>query len=287
MFVTGELPDPLPPRCAAILQNADNRSVLRVSADDWDELDGVLADLRDASRSGAVEIFTLAAIHGGRSRPRPALIPDAKGNEVNYRIETTESRRLSERLRRVLPAGDTRTVTYYPPYPLALARGEGCHVWDIDGNVFVDLLNNYTSLVHGHAHPADRRGGHRTGPARHRLPGARRAPGRPRRADRRAREIRRPGPVHELGKRSGPDGGQGRPGPHRPRRDREGDRGLPRLVGAGSDDVRRRRGRRSRVRPRDRAHGAVQRPRRARARDVGARASGSPRCSSSRSSARA
>ena len=72
---------------------------------------------------------------------------------MNYRIETTESRRLSERLRRVLPAGDTRTVTYYPPYPLALARGAGCHVWDIDGNVFVDLLNNYTSLVHGHAHP--------------------------------------------------------------------------------------------------------------------------------------
>lgn len=72
---------------------------------------------------------------------------------MNYRIETTESRKLSERLRRVLPAGDTRTVTYYPPYPLALARGEGCHVWDLDGNRFTDLLNNYTSLVHGHAHP--------------------------------------------------------------------------------------------------------------------------------------
>lgn len=65
VFVTGELPDPLPPRCAAILQNADNRSVLRVSADDWDELDGVLADLRDASRSGAVEIFTLQQFTAG------------------------------------------------------------------------------------------------------------------------------------------------------------------------------------------------------------------------------
>jgi glutamate-1-semialdehyde 2,1-aminomutase len=72
---------------------------------------------------------------------------------VNYRIQTTESRKLSERLRRVLPAGDTRTVTYYPPYPLALARGQGCHVWDLDGNRFIDLLNNYTSLIHGHAHP--------------------------------------------------------------------------------------------------------------------------------------
>jgi glutamate-1-semialdehyde 2,1-aminomutase len=72
---------------------------------------------------------------------------------VNYRIDTTESRKLSERLRRVLPAGDTRSVTYYPPYPLALARGEGSSVWDVDGNRFIDLLNNYTSLVHGHAHP--------------------------------------------------------------------------------------------------------------------------------------
>ena len=44
-------------------------------------------------------------------------------------------------------------MTYYPPYPLALARGQGCHVWDVDGNRFTDLLNNYTSLVHGHAHP--------------------------------------------------------------------------------------------------------------------------------------
>lgn len=72
---------------------------------------------------------------------------------MDYRIPTTNSRKLSERLRRVLPAGDTRSVTYYPPYPLALARGEGCHVWDVDGNRFIDLLNNYTSLVHGHAHP--------------------------------------------------------------------------------------------------------------------------------------
>jgi glutamate-1-semialdehyde 2,1-aminomutase len=72
---------------------------------------------------------------------------------VSYRIDTTKSRELSERLRRVLPAGDTRSVTYYPPYPLALARGAGHHVWDVDGNRFIDLLNNYTSLVHGHCHP--------------------------------------------------------------------------------------------------------------------------------------
>jgi glutamate-1-semialdehyde 2,1-aminomutase len=69
------------------------------------------------------------------------------------RLETTRSREIADRLRRVLPGGDTRSVTYYPPYPLALVRGEGCRVVDADGNSFVDLLNNYTALVHGHAHP--------------------------------------------------------------------------------------------------------------------------------------
>ncbi|MEO7962611.1 MAG: aminotransferase class III-fold pyridoxal phosphate-dependent enzyme, partial [Gemmatimonadaceae bacterium] len=27
------------------------------------------------------------------------------------------------------------------------------HMWDVDGNSYVDFLGNYTSLIHGHAHP--------------------------------------------------------------------------------------------------------------------------------------
>jgi hypothetical protein len=65
VFVAGELPDPLPARCAAIAETGDDRSVLRVCADDWEELDGVLTDLRDASRSDAVEIFTLQQFTAG------------------------------------------------------------------------------------------------------------------------------------------------------------------------------------------------------------------------------
>lgn len=65
VFVAGELPGPLPPRCVAIAATGDDRVVLRIGADDWDELDGVLADLRDASRSGAVEIFTLQQFTAG------------------------------------------------------------------------------------------------------------------------------------------------------------------------------------------------------------------------------
>jgi glutamate-1-semialdehyde 2,1-aminomutase len=51
---------------------------------------------------------------------------------------------------RYLPGGETRSVTLYQPYPLVLAEGHGALVRDVDGNEYVDVLNNYTSLVHGH-----------------------------------------------------------------------------------------------------------------------------------------
>jgi glutamate-1-semialdehyde 2,1-aminomutase len=66
---------------------------------------------------------------------------------------TRGSRAFSARARRVLPGGDTRTSTYYAPYPAYMERGEGCHVYDCDGNRYLDLLNNYSALIHGHAHP--------------------------------------------------------------------------------------------------------------------------------------
>jgi glutamate-1-semialdehyde 2,1-aminomutase len=73
--------------------------------------------------------------------------------EEQFRKRTAKSADLAERAERVMPGGDTRTTTYHRPYPLAIARGEGPFLWDVDGNRYVDLLGNYTSLVHGHAYP--------------------------------------------------------------------------------------------------------------------------------------
>src|SRR5258708_9519528 len=52
-----------------------------------------------------------------------------------------------------LPGGNTRTTVFMKPYPIYAARGEGCFVWDLDGNVYIDCINNFTSQIHGHAHP--------------------------------------------------------------------------------------------------------------------------------------
>ena len=68
-------------------------------------------------------------------------------------MEHQKSLELFERLAKVMPGANTRTVTHYDPFPVCIDHGEGCRLYDVDGNSYIDLLNNYTPLVHGHAHP--------------------------------------------------------------------------------------------------------------------------------------
>jgi glutamate-1-semialdehyde 2,1-aminomutase len=56
-----------------------------------------------------------------------------------------------------LPGGNTRSAIYVDPFPLTMARGEGAHLWDIDGREYVDFLSEFTAGVFGHSHPAIRR----------------------------------------------------------------------------------------------------------------------------------
>ena len=73
---------------------------------------------------------------------------------ADFRASSPRSAALHEMARRVMPGGDTRTVAFHAPYPLVIERGEGWRIQDADGRLYIDLLNNYTSLIHGHGHPA-------------------------------------------------------------------------------------------------------------------------------------
>jgi glutamate-1-semialdehyde 2,1-aminomutase len=70
-----------------------------------------------------------------------------------YSRRTPASRALHARAQQVMPGGDTRTGTFYLPYPTFMERGEGSELVDVDGNRYVDFLGNFTSLLHGHAEP--------------------------------------------------------------------------------------------------------------------------------------
>ncbi|MDE0140769.1 MAG: aspartate aminotransferase family protein [Caldilineaceae bacterium] len=84
---------------------------------------------------------------------------NADQNAVDTIIETFKQRTQGSgewdaRAKNSLPGGDSRASSYYTPYPAYMVRGEGCYLYDLDENRYIDFLNNYTSLIHGHAHPA-------------------------------------------------------------------------------------------------------------------------------------
>ncbi len=64
----------------------------------------------------------------------------------------SRSAALFQRAQHVMPGGNTRLQVHFPPHSLYLAAGKGCRVDDVDGNSYIDFINNYMTLIHGHAH---------------------------------------------------------------------------------------------------------------------------------------
>lgn len=75
--------------------------------------------------------------------------PQSDGLDPQLRVADSIYSRALEHL----PGGNSRTTVFVAPRPPYAARGSGCTVVDADGNELLDLLNNYTSLIHGHARP--------------------------------------------------------------------------------------------------------------------------------------
>lgn len=58
--------------------------------------------------------------------------------------------------KKVLPGGVNSPVRAFKSVglnPVYIERGEGCHVYDIDGNSYIDYVGSWGPLIVGHAHP--------------------------------------------------------------------------------------------------------------------------------------
>ena len=71
--------------------------------------------------------------------------------EARYRRASPRSHALFEQ-GRAYTAGAAKGAYYYPPYPLTMARGKDCYLWDVDGRSYVDCANHHTAQVLGHGH---------------------------------------------------------------------------------------------------------------------------------------
>jgi glutamate-1-semialdehyde 2,1-aminomutase len=81
--------------------------------------------------------------------------PHLVGEQIKeYQEMMPESENLFSEAQKYLPGGTTRTLHFIDPYPIFIDRGEGCYLFDVDGNSRIDFFNNATSLILGHCHPA-------------------------------------------------------------------------------------------------------------------------------------
>ena len=66
-------------------------------------------------------------------------------------MRTRRSQDLYDRARGLLPGGVSSPVRAYSPYPIYFQRGKGSHVWDVDGNEYIDYCMGFGPLILGHA----------------------------------------------------------------------------------------------------------------------------------------
>jgi glutamate-1-semialdehyde 2,1-aminomutase len=71
-------------------------------------------------------------------------------------VRNEKSRSLFERAQSLMPGGVNSPVRAFKAVggtPFFVARGEGCYLWDVDGNRFIDFVCSWGPLILGHAHP--------------------------------------------------------------------------------------------------------------------------------------
>jgi glutamate-1-semialdehyde 2,1-aminomutase len=70
--------------------------------------------------------------------------------------KTEQSRQLQKRAEQLIPGGVNSPVRAFRSVgcdPLYIVRGQGSHIWDADGNEYVDYMGSWGPLILGHAAP--------------------------------------------------------------------------------------------------------------------------------------
>ncbi len=70
--------------------------------------------------------------------------------------KTEKSRQLQKRAEQMIPGGVNSPVRAFAAVggdPLFIVRGQGSHIWDVDGNEYIDYVGSWGPLILGHAAP--------------------------------------------------------------------------------------------------------------------------------------
>lgn len=90
----------------------------------------------------------------GQARSEAATLGEAlAAAAAAFAARNPRSAQQYERAAEVMPGGNTRSVLFYEPFPLAMAKGEGCRLWDADGHEYLDFIAEFSAGIYGHSHP--------------------------------------------------------------------------------------------------------------------------------------
>jgi len=97
---------------------------------------------------------TVASTKPGVSDELLARARQIGEQEMARLLERTKaSASLYERAVRLLPFGVVSSFQKMQPYPIYVTRGRGSHIWDQDGQEYLDFHCGFGAMVVGHAHP--------------------------------------------------------------------------------------------------------------------------------------
>jgi glutamate-1-semialdehyde 2,1-aminomutase len=70
-----------------------------------------------------------------------------------YDAKYPKAKALFERAQKVQPRGVSHDQWYASPFPIYMTRAKGSHLWDVDGNEYIDYYGGHGGQMLGHAHP--------------------------------------------------------------------------------------------------------------------------------------
>uniref|UniRef100_A0A7S0N2X3 Ornithine aminotransferase n=1 Tax=Pyramimonas obovata TaxID=1411642 RepID=A0A7S0N2X3_9CHLO len=89
-------------------------------------------------------------VRGNADLLQARLFYTAAGGLKSATPATVETPSLSQQF---IDVEDRFGAHNYSPLPVVLARGQGVHVWDVEGKQYYDFLSAYSAVNQGHCHP--------------------------------------------------------------------------------------------------------------------------------------
>ena len=100
----------------------------------------------------------VAAVYAGLetlvSRPLRKVRPAVMKEYLDYfETKCARSRALSDEANEYIPGGVQHNLAFNYPFPLAIDKADGAHLWDVDGNRYIDFLQAGGPTVLGSNYP--------------------------------------------------------------------------------------------------------------------------------------